>query len=203
MSRLQLSILAAGFTVGGLVVVVAGARFVRRFRAGQAKRLAAVSLLVAVVLLLLLGLAIWVGFSPIAPRAAASVVFLGLTNNGAGQHGALLCFTNASSVGVVGMVHSVDYKTAEGWIKNQPVPGAVAADIASSADLGPHEGRVVLVRCPTNAAWRLRMRYHEQPRGPRGLLAQAADLLSGLWDRARPVSYTGQTSLAETSEIPQ
>src|SRR5512133_3634418 len=90
----------------------------------------------ALVLLLLLVLAIWVAFSPVAPHGTASVVFLSLTNQGARQHGALLCFTNGSSVRVVGMVHSVDYKTAEGWYTNQPPPGAVAADIASSADLG-------------------------------------------------------------------
>ena len=157
----------------------------------------------ALLLLLLLVLAIWVGFSPVAPRGTASVVFLGFSNNGAGHPSIVVLFTNAASVGVVGMVHSVDYKAAKGWVTNQPVPGVVAADVASSADLGPHEGRVVLVRCPTNAAWRLRMRYHEQPRGPRGLFAQAADLLTGLRDRARHVSYTGQTYLAETSEITQ
>ncbi len=161
------------------------------------------TILAALFLLLLLLLAVWVMFSPVAPRGTASVVFLGLTKNGAGQGCALLCFTNASSVGVVGMAHSVDYKTPEGWFSNRPVPAVVAADIASFADLGPHEGRVISVRCPTNAAWRLRMRYHEQPRGPRGLFAQVADLLSGLRDRARHVSYTGQTYLAATSEITQ
>jgi hypothetical protein len=47
------------------------------------------------------------------------------------------------------------------------------------------------------------MRYHEQSRGPQGLFAQAADLLSGLRDGARHVSYTGQTYLAETPEMTQ
>jgi hypothetical protein len=155
---------------------------------------------ILVVLVLLLP-AMWFGFPPAVPRGTASVIFLGLTNNGAGQAGALLCFTNGSSVGVVGIAHSVDYRTPEGWLTNQPVPGVVAADIASSADLGPHEARVVSVRFPTNAGWRLRVRYHEQPRGPRGVLAQAADLVTALRDRAGHVSYTGQTYLAETLEI--
>ncbi len=161
-------------------------------------------ILAVLVLLLLLLLAIWVG-SPVAPRGTASVVLLGLTNNGVGQRGVLVCFTNASSAGVVGVVHSIDYKVAGSWFTNQPAPGIVVADVGSSADIGPHEGRVVFVRCPTNAAWRLRMRYHEQPRGPRGVFVRAADLLTALGDRARhlPVSYTGQTYLAESLEIPQ
>jgi hypothetical protein len=163
-----------------------------------------VKMLVALVLLLLL-LVIWIGFSPVVPGGRASVVFLGLTNSGVGQRGVLVCFTNASSAGVVGVVHSVDYKTAGSWFPNQPAPAIVVADVASSADLGPHEGRVAFVRCPTNTAWRLRMRYHEQPRGPRGVFVRAADLLTALRNRARhvPVSYTSQTYLAETPEIPQ
>jgi len=53
MSHLQFSILAAGFTVGGLAVVVSGARLVLRFFPGQAKRLAISFLLIYVVTLLL------------------------------------------------------------------------------------------------------------------------------------------------------
>jgi hypothetical protein len=161
--------------------------------------------LAVLVFLLLLLVAIWFGFLPAAPRGTASVVFLGVTNNAFGQPCALLCFTNASSVGVAGMVHSVDYKSAEGWLTNQPAPGVVTADVASSADLGPHGARVVSVRFPTNAVWRLRIRYHEQPRGPQGVFVRAADLLTALRDRVRPVpvSYTGQSYLVETADIAQ
>ncbi len=165
----------------------------------------AFKILAVLAVLLVFLLAIWFGSSPAPRRGTASVVFLGLTNNASGQPGALLCFTNASSVGVAGMVHSVDYKTAEGWLTNQPVPGVVTADVASSADLGPHGARVVPVRFPTNAVWRLRMRYHEQPRGPQGVFVRAADLLTALRDRVShvPVSYSGQSYLAETGEIAQ
>lgn len=161
-------------------------------------------LMSVLVLVLAVFLAVWFCLSPVAPRGTASVLLLGLTNNASGQPAAaLLCFTNASSVGVVGMVHSVDYKTAEGWLTNQPVPDLVTADVASFADLGPHRARVVSVRFPTNAVWRLRIRYHEQPRGPQGIFVRAADLLTAFRDRLRhvPISYSGDSYLAETADI--
>jgi hypothetical protein len=160
-------------------------------------------ILSVLVFLLLFLFVIWLILSPVAPRGTASVLFLGLTNTASGQPGALLCFTNGSSVRVVGVVHSVDYKNDGGWLTNQPVPGVVAADVASSADLGPREARVVPVRFPTNAVWRLRIRYHEQPRGPQGAFVRLGDVLTALRDRVRriPVSFSGRSFLTETGEI--
>jgi hypothetical protein len=155
----------------------------------------------AVVLLLLVSIIAWLFLSPVPPRGTASVVLLGVTNDLSGQRFATLQLTNASSSAVVGVAHSVDYKIGAGWLTEQPVPAVVAADLASTADLGSHESHLVTVRFPTNAMWRLRIRYHEQPHGAEGIVASAADLLMTLRDRARHVSYTGQSYLAETSEI--
>ncbi len=152
-------------------------------------------------LLLLAAIVAWVIFSPIPPRGQASVVLLSVTNDASGQRFATLLFTNPSPSAVVGIAHSVDYKTAVGWSREQPVPGILAADLASAADLGPGESHIVTVRFPTKTGWRLRLRYHEQPRAVEGAIAGVTDLLARLRDRAKHVSYTGQSYLAETSEI--
>jgi hypothetical protein len=160
-----------------------------------------VKVLAVLVLLLAFLLAIRIALSPTSARSRATVVLVGVTNNPSGQQVVLLQFTNAGSVGVVGIPHSVDYRVADTWVTEQPVPGVITADIASSADLGPHEARMVSVRFPTNTTWRLRIRFHEQPRGMEGVLARISDLLQSLGNRAKHTAYTGRNYLAETPDI--
>jgi hypothetical protein len=152
-------------------------------------------------LAVLIFIAIWVGISRPGTRTTASVALLGTTNTASGQRVALLAFTNPTPLAVVGIPHSVDYRIGDTWLTQQRVPGVVLADIASSADLSPYGSCVVAVRFPTNGSWRLRIRYHEQPRGLRGAGARATDFVLRLFTRSQSTAYTGQTYLAETPEI--
>lgn len=160
-------------------------------------------ILAVVPFILLLSVVMWVCVWPVAPRPSASVVLLGVTSNAFGEQVAILCLTNPTATGVTGIPHSIDHKTGDHWVTQPSVPGAVIADMAASADLSPHEGRVISVRFPTSGSWKLRVRYHEQPRGAAGLLDRLTDLFATLRDRARHTSYTGQSYLAETVEIGQ
>ena len=97
-------------------------------------------------LLSLASMVAWLFLSPVPPHSTASVVLIGVTNDASGQRIATLQFTNASSSAVVGVAHSVDYKMGADWLTAQPVPAVVAADLASSADLGSHESQLVTFR---------------------------------------------------------
>jgi len=158
----------------------------------------ATGLLTLVVVLLVL--------SRSAPRGAASVALLGITNGPTGQRLAVLAFTNAGSLGVAGFPHSVDYKLADAWLTQQPVPAVVVVDVAAQwgtpVVLRPHESRVVAVRYPTNATWRFRIRYHEQRRGVPGAYARLTDFAHRLFTRSEHTSFTGESYLRETLEIP-
>jgi hypothetical protein len=139
--------------------------------------------------------------APSGSAARASVALLAVTNDAAGKKFAVLRFTNASPVGVIGPAHSVDYKTADGWLTQQPVPGVVNADLQNRATLNPKESRDVSLRFPTNGTWRFRIRFHEQPRGVKGAWARLWDLKESVVSQAKTTSYTGQSYLAETEEI--
>jgi hypothetical protein len=151
-------------------------------------------------LLALLGLAVWV--IPSVSQGAASVIVLGITNDAAGHRSALLCFTNASPVAVMGISDSVDYKTSEGWISQKLAPGTPFVGIAQFVVLKPHEAQVQAVRFPTNTSWKLRVNYFEQARGMEGLLSRTADFLSGLFKGEKTATYSGTSYPIVTSEIP-
>ena len=98
-------------------------------------------LIIAVLVVLLL--AILFALLPPEPQGNASVALLGITNSLTGQRIAIIAFTNAGSLAVAGIPHTVDYKTAGTWLTHQPVPAVVNVDVAADKGipvvLRPHE----------------------------------------------------------------